>query len=127
MTTGRIPPMVIQQWGKVKHDLVPFIEKLKGPTVDAAYRADLKKKVETLFGQFDDGLREKMKKANDAKNDTDAKKYLKQVVDTSADYMVKLKAAQKQWGTTGRSIAETIEKNLERIHDSAETTLKSIR
>jgi hypothetical protein len=127
MPSGRIPPMVIQQWGKVKHDLVPFIEKLKGPTVDAAYRSDLKKKVETLFGQFDAGLRDAMKKANDAKTDADAKKYLQQIVTTSTDYMTKLKAAQKQWGDSGRSIGDTIEKNLKRIKESAETTLKSIR
>lgn len=127
MPSGRIPPLVIEQWGKVKHDLIPTIQKMSGPTVTSDYKKELTKKVETLFKQFDSGLRDKLKKANDAKSDADAKKALQDVITIAADYMTKLKAAQKQWGDNGRSAGEVIEKNLKRIKESAETTLKSIR
>jgi hypothetical protein len=127
MPGGRIPPLAIEQWNKVKTELVSTIQKAKGPTIDAAYKKELAKRVQALFTQFDSGLKATMKKANDAKTDADAKKALADVVKISTDYMNKLTAAQKQWGENGLGAAEIIEKNLKRIKESAETVLKSIR
>ncbi|HZC72291.1 MAG TPA: hypothetical protein VE442_16470 [Jatrophihabitans sp.] len=127
MPSQRIPPLVIQQWGKVKHDLIPVIEKTKGPGMTPEFKQDLRKKVETLFVSFDKGLRDKLKKASEAKNDAEAKKALQDVITISGDYLSKLQTAQKQWGTSGRSAGEVIEKNLLRIREVATTTLKAIR
>ena len=127
MPSARIPPLVIQQWGKVKHDLIPVIEKTKGAGMTPEFKKDLVKKVEALFTQFDSGLRDKLKKASDAKNDADAKKALQDVVNISSDYLAKLKTARASWGTAGRSAGDVIQKNLERINEVATTTLKAIR
>jgi hypothetical protein len=126
MATQRIPPLVIQQWGKIKHDLVSTIQKAKGPGMTPDYKKDLTKKVETLFTTFDSGLRDKLKKASETKNDADAKKALQDVIKISTDYLTKLKAAQAQWGTNGRGAGDIIEKNLVRIKDVASTTLKAM-
>jgi hypothetical protein len=127
MPSGRIPPLIIQQWGKIKHDLIPVIQKSKDSAHTAEYKKDLTKKLEALYEQFDKGLRDKLKKANEAKSDADAKKVLQDIVTISTDYLNKLKTATSQWGTDGRSAAEVIKMNLERIQDAAKKTLQSIR
>jgi hypothetical protein len=126
MPTGRIPPLVIDQWKKVKKDLIPTIEKMKGQTVTSAYRAELKKKAQTVFDTFDDGLRDKMKKANDAKTDAQAKTALAEVVKVSTDYLAKLKTTTSDWGTNGKGIKDIIEKNLKRIKETAQTAHDAI-
>lgn len=127
MPTERIPPLVIQQWGKVKNELVGVIQKAKGPGMTPDFKKDLTKKVETLFAGFDKGLRDKLKKASVAKDDAEAKKALQEVVKIANEYLDKLKTAQKQWGIEGRSAGEVIERNLVRIKETATTLLKAIR
>jgi hypothetical protein len=126
MTSPRIPNEIVKQWGKVKRDLIPTIEKAKGPTLTPEFKKDMKKKVEALFTTFDSGLRDKLKKVSDAKSDADAKKALEEIVRVSTDYLNKLKAAKSQWGVTGTSIARSIETPLTQIKDAASAALRKI-
>lgn len=126
MPTKRIPPLVIQQWGKVKHELVATIQKINDPTVTSKDKKEMSKQIETLFTTFDSGLRDRLKKASTAKSDAEAKKALQEVVTVSTDYLAKLKVARAKWGVGARSVGDVIEKNLVRIKEVATTTLKAM-
>lgn len=123
---SRIPKEQLEKWTKLKHEMLPFIDKLKGPTVDDDYKKELKKKVTALYDQFDSGLSKTLKAANDAKSDKDAVKALSVAIKTSNDYISKTKAAGKDWGTSGRSIAESIEGALKKINASCESALVAL-
>ena len=121
-----LPKTVVDRWKKLKHDLIPFIDKLKGPTVDDAFKKELKKKVTALYDQFDSGLGKSLKTATEAKTDKDAVLALGAAIKSSTDYLAKTKTAQAAWGTNGRSIGDTIADALTNIKEACETTLKAI-
>ena len=106
---SRLPPAVIQKWSKVKHELVPVIDKMKGPTLTDEFKKDLKKKVTALYDQFDGGLKKSLKAGAEAKTDKDAVVAISQAHKTATDYKKKTAKARAEWGTSGGAVAKSIE------------------
>jgi hypothetical protein len=118
---GRLPKEVLEKWTKLKHELLPSIDKIKDDTVSEATKKDLKKKVKTLYDQFDSGLSKLLKSANDAKTDKDALKPLSEASKTATAYLRKAQAAKSAWGELeGGAIAEKFEVRLEDIKRACE-------
>ena len=122
----RLPESVIQNWDKLKHDLLPFIDKLNDPMLSSDFKKELKKKVEALYGQFDSGLKDKLKKVNSAKTDQDAKAALKVVIPIVQDYDAKVKAKQTEWGTNGKAIIDKFDRCLTTIKGECQKALQAL-
>jgi hypothetical protein len=123
MPAKPLPRELAQEWGKLKSQLVPQIQKLSGMGMTPEFKKDLTKKAESLYKQFDMGLRDKLKKASEAKSEAEVKQAVSNVFSVSQDYLKKVKAAKAQWGVNGNAVAETIEAKLLKIHDAAKKSL----
>jgi hypothetical protein len=127
MPAGRIPPQVVQQWDKLKKELVPWIEKAKDKKLDdPAYKKQVIASVNGLYATFDKGLKATLKKASTAKDDATAKKALQEVGAITMEYIGRLNHARKNWPEDGKGVADTIEKRLTEVRDAAAATLKSM-
>ena len=125
-SVSRLPPAVNQKRSKVKHELVPVIDKMKGPTLTDAFKKDLKKKVLALYDQFDGGLKKSLKAGAEAKTDKDAVLAISQAHKTATDYKKKTAAARAEWGMSASSVAKRIETALDNIIEACDSTLEAL-
>jgi hypothetical protein len=117
---SRLPKKVMERWTKLKHELLSAIDKMKDDMIDDAKKKDWKKKVGTLYDQFDSGLSKTLKKADDAKSDKDALKPLSEAVKTTNAYISKVKTTTASWDIDDSGIADKFTEVLKEIKRACE-------
>jgi hypothetical protein len=121
-----IPKELVAEWDRVKKGVPTVIDKIKGGGVlSEADKKRLKAQFEKLLGEFDQGLKAKMKVAAAAKDDASSRKASATVAGIVGDYRASVKKYAASWGTEGKAIADSLDKVLVRIGQHAEASTKS--
>jgi hypothetical protein len=122
-----IPKDLISAWDKMKRDLVSDIERAE-KNETGGLQANLKQaKAEAikLLGEFDQGLKTKMKVAASAKNDADAKKAALAVLTVADEYRNRLKKVTGQWPASIKPVAQRVDALLVKISQHALASSKA--
>ncbi|HEY7008617.1 MAG TPA: hypothetical protein VH395_06750 [Jatrophihabitantaceae bacterium] len=121
-----IPKELITEWDNVKKNLGPAIDKIKLTTmITAADKTRMKAQATKLLGEFDQGLKAKMKIAANAKTDDDARKAAAVVAGVAVDYRKSVDKASAQWGLAAKAIIDPVDKVLVKIERHALASTKS--
>ncbi len=135
--SGRLPPVLITAWSKLKKDLVPAVDKLPKDLVDDDQKKKIKKGLSDMFAKLDGGLKKKMILASEAEDDAVAKKALADVSKICKDYKKKVKAAVtevvkddvdewKELTANTNAIAKKVSETLKAIDSAAAKTLAAM-
>ncbi|MEA2425625.1 MAG: hypothetical protein QOH13_2035 [Thermoleophilaceae bacterium] len=101
-----IPPELIKVWSKMKADAPAVIRKTGIGVIPEASRKALAKDTEALFKTFDQGLKQAMQKASQAKDDVAVRKAMLEVQRIITDYQAKT----TQWGNQDNALRAAIVK-----------------
>lgn len=119
----RIPSDVIKKWGQLKHDLLGAIDGMKDPMITKEFKKETKKKVESLYGEFDSGLSAKLKKGSTTKSDEEAVTEITKARTIAKTYLATVKKKKAEWGTEGNAVVVKFTKALENIIAACDAAL----
>jgi hypothetical protein len=120
----RIPSKVIKVWSFLKHDVLGEIDRNKDPMATAEHKKDTKKKVESLYAEFDKGLSTKLKKGSTTKSDEEAAAALAEAKKIATSYLEIVKKKKSEWGQNGTLVAGKFSTALQKIVTACDEALK---